>query len=422
MNNISSKFKMFHKGQSLVETALILPLVLIMVIGVVEIGQYLVTTNRIRTVANTSARFAANGGQNDGIPVVALNTVTQTLPFNTQYWDMWAIRGQVNEQGTGFETWEFTHVYGDQITQEFGEVNEGDIQLEVLNDLKTQVGGSADDGVQAAKGVEFAGTLVLYDAQSILGLEYFLGDLFTVQALNVMRTYPVNPTTNGCTAFPIAVKEASRTISRLDYDGLNRNNPTYPSDDDFPSFDDFPSTPEGTEDDRPRTIAQGLPGDLYLIYDGTGSGDFGWLRWNRGVTGAANNLNAIFSWPGLSDDYSDNGAQGQPVAGSGFPHTVYGFIDYDDPTDTEMHIGDRIMADTGLSANTNIRNTLQGHIDLGRSLRLLVWEGAENQGNNVVYTIKRFVVMRLHAYRLQNPHWILAELVSHDTSCGQVNQ
>lgn len=422
MNNISSRFKMFHKGQSMVEMALVLPLVLIMVIGVVEVGQFLVTTNRIRTVANTSARFAANGGQNDGIPVVALNTVTQTLPFNTQYWDMWAIRGQVNEQGTGFQSWEFTHVYGDEVTQKFEEVDESAIQLEVLNDLKTQVGGSADDGVQAAKEVEFAGTLVLYDAQSILGLEYFLGDLFTVQALNVMRTYPVNPTTNGCTAFPIAIKEATRSVSRSEFEQLNTGNPSYPTGNNFPDFDDFPGTPEGTTDDPPRSIAQGLPGDLYLIYDGNGRGDFGWLRWNSGVNNNANNLNDIFSWPGLSDDYSDNGAQGQPVDGSGIPHTVYGFIDYDDPTDTEMHIGDRIMADPGLSVSNAVQNTLKQHIDLGRSLRLIVWDAATGSGQNTVYTINRFVVMRLHAYRLSSGNWILAELVSQDSSCGQVNQ
>lgn len=436
---ISKLFKKIDVGQSLVEMALVLPLVLTMIIGMVEIGQYLITTNRIRTAANTSARFAANGGQHEGVAIVAINAITQTLPVEEGRWDIWSIRGQVNEQGTGLDetTWEFVHVYGVGNTQEFTTVVEADIQAEVFTNLQRQLsadGTGTDEGNQdVAAGTQFAGSLVLFDAQSILGLEYFLEDMFTVRALNIMRTFPVNPTTNGCTAFPIAIEEGVRSVRPQ----IGNQPSTFPApnwfsyykgepqDDPPPVYEDFP----GNEPDIPFTSAR--PGYIYKIFNGTGSGNFGWLNWNQYVQANTPHLIGSLTWPGNSDNYTSDAGNPippgtNPLTGQPFEHGVYGFINVADDEDTDMHIGDWIAANPGI--NSAAWSTMDVHIERGRALRLIVWKnGAGGSGNNDAYQISRFAVMRLIGYRSNNGGGgegagILAEFVSWDDSCGQVNQ
>ncbi len=88
-----------QEGQSLVELALFLPLVLMLIAGVSEIGQMLLTTNRVQSAVRSATRFGSNGGENAGMVIVGLNTVTQTLPLDSDRWDMWIIRGLTNNTG-----------------------------------------------------------------------------------------------------------------------------------------------------------------------------------------------------------------------------------------------------------------------------------------------------------------------------------
>ncbi len=218
---IKQQRRFLDLGQSLVEVALFLPVFLILLGGVVEMGQMLITNNRVNTVTNTSARYGSEGGDDEGMVIVALNTITQTLPMDTDRWDIWTIRGIVNAEGTAIieESWAFEHEYGDGNTNAFATINEGDVRQAVLDDLQRNADGEIDAGSQnRAKDIQFVGTLAIFDAESILGLNIALEDWYSVQALTVMRTYPATPNTNGCDGFPIAVEETGNRS--LGADGL----------------------------------------------------------------------------------------------------------------------------------------------------------------------------------------------------------
>lgn len=407
------KLKKGQQGQSLVEVALFLPLVLILIAGVTEIGQMLLTSNRVQTVVRAATRFGSNGGEDQGMVVVGLNAVTQTLELDSTRWDMWVIRGQINDQGTGIDDWEFNHAYGDSLTQLFGSVDEAEVRQDVLASLQE------DYGQAGAADLQFVGSYAIFDAESILGFEQFLGDVYSVRALNVMRTFPTSVATNGCTAFPIAVEEASRSLGEDGNPFPTWTNQTYPqAGPTAPTINDFPDHRIGIP------LRDAREGYLYYIQEGNEPGGFGWLTWNEGVQQSANVLQDNLTWPGRSNDYhTDLGGNGVP--GSGFDHDVYGFIENGDPTDTSLHLGDRVTQHTGAVNSNGVRTTMEEHVDNGRTLRFIVWRDGETggSGSNAWYNVVGFVVMRLHGHKLSNNgnSWVLAEFIRWDDSCGQVN-
>lgn len=417
-----------QNGQSLVELALFLPLVITMVVGVAEISQYLIITNRVSTASNMGARFASNGGENQGIASTSLGAVTQTLEIETNRWDIWAIRGRINVSGTAIEddSWEFEHVYGDELTQSFGDVDETEIRTQVYEELLRDKEG--DSNQETGAETQFAGTLVIYDAESILGLELFLQDLYSVQQLNVMRTFPTVSTTNGCSAFPILIEKGQRSLGPgnsiqtfpidSDYGGSS-----YPNFGDRPIYDDFPNNVPNVP------LEQAREGYIYYLQEGDGQGNFGWVRWNGDVSGQGVLENAL-TWPGSSTDYtsipSGNGTEWQ--SNDDLTHVVYGYINPLDANDLEMHIGDYVRGATGSVNSNGVRTQMTAHVQRGRTLRFIVWEEGATQGTgtNKIYQIVGYVTMRLHAYNLSQgggggASWILAEFVSLDDSCGQVN-
>ncbi|MCB8979548.1 MAG: pilus assembly protein [Ardenticatenaceae bacterium] len=92
--------KQAQRGQSLVEVALFFPIFVILLAGLVEVSQLLVTQNRVSSAARAGARFASDGGEDAGIVTVVLNNVTQTLEIDPEVWDIWSIRATVNSAGT----------------------------------------------------------------------------------------------------------------------------------------------------------------------------------------------------------------------------------------------------------------------------------------------------------------------------------
>jgi hypothetical protein len=374
----------------------------------------LLTTNRVQTAVRAATRFGSNGGEDNGMVVVGLNAVTQTLPLGADRWDMWVIRGTVNEQGTGIDDWEFNHAYGNGDTQRFSEINEQELRTEVLASLQEQ------NGQIGAANTQFVGSYALFDADSILGFEQFLSDVYSVQALNVMRTFPTSVATNGCDAFPIGVEEGNRSLGEEGNPFPTFDNQTYPSaGPTAPTMADFPNHRIGIP------LRDAKEGYLYYIQDGGTSGGFGWLVWNEYINSSANVLATNLTWPGRSSDYHTV-INGNPPPG--FDHNVYGFIENGDPTDTSLHIGDKVSAHTGTVNSNEVRDVVRGHVDRGRTLRFIVWRQGltGGTGNNGWYEVVGFVVMRLHAYKLSQSggagnSWILAEFIRWDDSCGQEN-
>ncbi len=410
-----------QRGQSLVEVALFFPIFIIMLAGLVEIANILVTQNRVTSAARAATRFGADGGEDVGMNTVLLNAVTQTLQLNQEVWDVWVVRGTVNAEGNGVvaDTWQFNHVYGISNTQDAPTVDEMEIQAQVLDELQRDELGNLRPDI--AGDLQFVGTYAIHDIDSILGLNAIpgLAGLTSVKELTVMRVLGFSTqATEGCDAFPIAIHEGIRSATPP---GQPPN--PYPDQGDFqspnpPSYNQFINHVP----DRP--LLEAREGYIYRIWNGFGNGNFGWLRWNIGLNGDAQNTIGMLNWPGNSRDYTNypngnpNRPNGSAVPGSGYTWPVWGYIEPGDPTDQQMHIGDWVAANTGVGNSSQVRTVMDGHISNRRTLRLLVWNEAADPGNNGRYRISRFGIFRLHGYSLPQG-WVLAEFIRWDDSCGQ---
>lgn len=415
--------KQHQRGQSLVEVALFLPILVIILAGVIEVSNLVITQNRVSTAARIASRFAANGGEDEGMWVVALNSVTQTLEMNETDWDIWSVRGTVASNGTTFSDWKFEHIYGISNTLQYNVISETEIMQEVMTQLRVnEDGGNVTTGQMA--GMQVVGAVVLHDVHSILGLDVLpnLVGMNTIRGLNVMRKVGLAnlEPTDGCDAFPIAIEEGIRSVNGPPNNSVPNS---YPAANQFqntnpPVYYDFPYH----VDDRPLLEAQ--EGYVYYIQDGFGAGNFGWLNWNEALQASAQTLEGALVWPGNSKDYTPI-TGGNPLPGWSF--RFRGYAEYGDPTDTTLNVGDRVQGSTGISASNGIKTVLSGHIDGNRILRLIIWRhetgGYGNSGNNGWYRIVRFGLFRLHGYKLNNSgpgSWILAEFIRWDESCGQV--
>ncbi len=413
-----SLFQAGSRGQALVEAALFFPVLLILIAGLVEVSQIVITQNRVTDATRAAARFGAQGGQDTGLINTVINTVTQTLQTDDSVWDVWIIRAAINEQGTGYTEWSFTHAYGYSNTIKAPEVQENTIKQDVLNQLHTDHTGTSSNII--AGDLEIVGVYAIHDVESILGLDNIpaLDGINSVTELSVMRVDShLHEQTVGCSAFPIAVHTGVRSVTPPN-EGAN----PYPNSSDF----DYPDNPPAYDDfynHHPNvSLQQAKEGDLFFIHDGFGSGNFGWLLWNNGRPGSANTLADSLTWPGDSLDYSNHGDHSIHPAADAYPYIVRGFVEYGDATDTSLNVGDWVAANTG-SINANaVRTQLESLVTNERTIRVIVWDDSAAQGSNGRYRASGFAIFRLFGYHLSQSNggsWILAEFIRLDNSCGQ---
>ncbi len=428
MNIKSNNHKRSQRGQSLVEVALFLPIFILLLAGLVEVSQLLITQNRISSAARAGTRFASNGGENIGVVDVVLNTVTQTLETDNTLWDLWVIHGTVNENGDAILDWEFDHEYGISNTVRSESVDQIAIQSRILAELQQDENKVTDNSLAAD--LKFVATYVIHDVNSILGLNALpqFDGVMSRDALSVMRiTAEGNEVTNGCAAFPIAVRKGIRSVTDPNdgeasaYDFPNESDFFYPTTN-WPTYQQFINhTP-----DRPLEEAQ--KGWVFRIYNGGGSGNFGWLYWNQGITANAPNLANSLAWPGTSTDYNDYGDGGSTSQINGWGdyrdladdnYVPRGYIEPGNVADQALHVGDYVAGDTGTVNSKAVRDALNEHIQLDRTLRVIVWDDTPiGTGNNLTYIVDSFAIFRLVGYDLTHD-WILAEFIGWDTSCGQ---
>jgi len=415
-----------EKGQSLVEVALFFPIFLVILAGVVEVSHLVITQNRVTNAARSSTRFAANGGEDAGMVNVTLNTVTQTLEVSDDVWDIWSIRGTLNDGGTGFDDWTFTHIYGITNTSQAPNVNETALQQQVIDEL--QVDHLGQTSADIAGGLRIVGTYAIHDVESILGLDTIpdLVGFNSIRALSVMRVTGLNlEQTNGCDGFPIAVHEGIRSVTPPGQGSNpfpNAGDFTYPTTNPPPPYP--PTYQSFTNHVADIPLSDAREGYVYKVQNGFGAGNFGWLVWNEGINASAQTLNDSLSWPGNATDYNDHNDGGQALPG--FNHVVRGYVEPGDPTDTSLHIGDWVSANTGSINANDVQAALNESVDRNqnRALRLMVWDDSQAQGNNGRYRISGFAIFRLLGHSLsqgQGGSWILAEFVRWDNSCGQVS-
>ena len=412
-----------QRGQSLVEVALFFPIFIILLAGLVEVSQLLITQNRVSSAARAGTRFASDGGEDAGIVTVVLNNVTQTLVLDPEVWDIWSIRATVNEQGTIIENgdWQFVHIYGISQTVRFDEVDEEIIKTRIEDELQHDEFVNISAGI--ASDLRIVGTYAIHDVDSILGLDAMaqLAGFSSLEALSIMRmTASSQQATNGCSAFPIAVHEGVRSVTDPSLGGSN----PYPNAGQFTYPDNPPVYESFVNHDDNIPLLQAQEGDVFRVQNGSGEGNFGWLVWNDGISANANTLENSLGWPGDSTDYSDHGDGGSlnAIQGWGGNFVPRGYIEPGDTTDQEIHIGDWVRGSTGSIAS--VEDAIEPHVDLDRALRLIVWNNSDGQGTNGLYQISGFAIFRIVGYSLsqgQGGSWILAEFLRWDDSCGQVN-
>ncbi len=395
-----------QKGQSLVEVALFFPIFVLLLAGLVEVSQLVITQNRISSAARSGARFAANGGEDVGITNTVLRTVTQTLELEEDHWDIFAIRAQVNGSGNAFSQWQFAHIYGISNTQAALTVDEIEIQTAVLDELQTDENDTNNNALAAD--LEIVGTYVIYDSESILGLTDFapVGDLYSISDISVMRSNADQiQNTDGCITFPVTINGDIRSVT-----APGSGSTPYPSASAF----DYPASPpvyaSFTAHSPNISLSDAAEGDLFLVE--SGANELRWLVWNEGVQNTNATLRNSLLWPGNVLDYSAHGDGG--VVLPGFGTVVRGYVEPGDATDLTIHEGDRINLSTGSLGNGPVATVMQGHVDKERQLRLVVW--ATLSGTQIV--VEQFAVVRVVGYST-SPEWLLVEFMRWDTSCGQ---
>jgi Flp pilus assembly protein TadG len=427
LNNEQQRiFSRRQRGQSLTEVALVLPIILLIIAGLVEISNLIVSQSRVDTGTRSAVRFGAQGGVDEGIRLTLLQAVTPTLDLSPSRWDVYIIRAVVDPSATAFVTgtWEFVPLYGLQQTRPLTDINQAQVQAEVLGNLQQ------DAGSTAAANQSILGVMAFHNVESILGLDVFLRGLNTVRSFAVMRVAPVATAlqTNGCSAFPIAVEVGARSL----------NGPG-----DFPDFAtyEFPDD----DDDKP-TLGNYLFGGtlpapesmlaakqryLFVVpFNGATAGNtaptagrFDFTRWDWAnaltmETALADSL----AWPGNTGASCANPGAGDP----GWEHPVLGCT-----LDSELHVGDPVrvsIAAVSTVSGNDMKDELTAHIDRSRTLRIMLFDagdppppvGALGLASDQMRKVSRFAIVRPLGFNLTagEANWILFEFISLDNSCG----
>lgn len=429
---ITSSKQLRKRGQALVETALFLPIFLVILAGVVEVSQYVVTTNRVTSATRASTRFASNGGEDAGMASVLQNAITNTLSVDQVDWDVYAIRGTLNDGGTGFSDWEFTPIFGisatltntNMITRPM-DVDQTSIQTQILNDLNFDEDGNRipPDRLEEELGeLRIVGTYAVHYLDSILNLDATpaLADIYSVSQLSVMRISGLNvEASEGCSAFPIALGQGGiRSLT-----GPGTGSDPYPEASEF----DYPVTPPIYQQFVRHQPSISLDdntteGTIFKFTKGTANNNYSWLSWNQLITPGEAVLANSLQWPGDSADFSNHGD-------TGTNHPEYGYVvrGYSEPgnvINTELHVEDRVPispVQLGSDITFGIANQpLNENISRGRDLRLMVFNNIEGGTNSVI--VDRFGIFKVRGYGNAGAadEWLLIEFIRWDDTCGQL--
>ena len=195
-------------GQSLLEVAIFLPILIFILAGAVEVANLLNTQNKVTTAARSAAGFgSANYDRDDwtgtamAMGQVAINTVTETLDLDDSLWDVWSIQAETNANGDGFDIFVATHAYGlnNVISAADWPTLEAKIQTDMLSELQSI-------GVENAAYLEVVASVAYHNIDTILGLPIWQWTgLQTIRGLTVMRVSEMPPYV-GCPLLPISVR------------------------------------------------------------------------------------------------------------------------------------------------------------------------------------------------------------------------
>ncbi len=244
-----------ERGQSLVETVLFLPILFLIMVGLIETSNAILSYMKLSTALQEGAKFGATGGTNQGIAQVIFDNPSLPAGVTPDNTDGYVIRGKVKSDNS-VQEWHESHIYGngpaesgltpEQMGEWFAEARpEGGESQRVLLVLVRHRPGSLL-GVPGVSAISQRVTLQVHSIMPVGGSD----------AVAKSGSLP----TKGCSAFPLALHAS-----------LVKNVGKYQVLDDIPN--------------------------------GTEEGDFGWLRWQATWPATTETLARAVRYPGTSQTY-----------------------------------------------------------------------------------------------------------------------
>ena len=465
--NVCSRFvrQGAERGQSLVETALFLPILIVMLAGVVEVSNLLITQNRLLTASRMAAGFGATnyvredwtqaGSTADAMGIVALNTVTQTMELSPDLWDIYSIRALTNDAGTGFEEFESRHSYGNNTVVAATEWTtiEASVKSDMLADLQST-------GTESAKNVEVVASVPFHNVDDILGIPVWQWTgLRRASSQTVMRVLPEKEY-GACPLLPISIRHKQYSVYPSNWaPGVKMHD--YADDPVvlFPVGDaagggwEFPNPAPvylnaGVSASKQLTLTEasaqfkdndpGIPldlairddishrGNLYWAREQGGPGNFGWLTWdgspNKPSLSASLQVpgNFLDKYPGGPADTNTTGRPPQGVPGYDPPGTGDG--------DGWLEFHEWVEGATGEMKAVS-GPFIKRYVDEGTYVNLVVYDMVNGEipgakklgGSNLAYRVWDFITVRLIGYSFKgkpDTRWILFEFISSGVTCG----
>lgn len=333
-----------RRGQSLVEFALTLPVLLTIVAGVVEVSNILLMYNRVQLAAREGARFGAMGGTNSGVLDVVQQASDEALLVADDRMRVWVIRPTVQATGSPLAfswagTWDPNTecVYPVDPPAGPGCTDVSPLAAsQVLNDLKVIGGANAGN----VNGTRFVVVVVQYDVDTLLNLPWFsppetgASGRFQMWAYAILRQEveqtAVAQKTEGCSSYPIAVN--------LD------------------------AIPGG----RTRTIRENTI--FVLQRNELNNADDDYFREGWGFV----------SWrvDNIDQNFVNNAAFGSLRPPGNSKDATYGYVEYPNPPlDTSLHRGDWVAYNRATLDNSSWA-VVKNHIDDIRELQIIIYDYA----------------------------------------------
>lgn len=335
------------RGQSLVEFAVVLPILLLIVAGTLEVGNVLTHYNRVQLAAREAARFGAAGGSD--LLAIVEDTAQEAMIFDDSHMTVWAIRPTVDTQGSSDPAnwiWEGSGGTGWGVPEECLMGEDCGLLSSFLTwrQVLDETGEAIPDPSRSRAeidGVTFVVVAVRYETEMVLNLPFFTapdqeGDRIPVWAYEALVQEIEDETIvqlqSGCSAYPLAL-----------------NGREFPDD-----------------------VSEGDLIDLYLDYDkGTAPDD-----WNMGGFGitAWNISNYEPSWVTRACTSDPPGSICTSAVSLRDDVGFNEFLISGDPDpnpDTDLHRDDWVLL---MGANLpNIQEDLNDFADEGRYLRVMVY-------------------------------------------------
>ena len=185
-----------EEGQSVVEVAFALPVLLLLVLGIVELGNALNAYNQTINAAREGARFGSMGGSNTGIGTIVQGAGSALISYDDWNSNLYVIRAELTGTSPGCSVISDTFSCEPVFDDDYSQCLSADDMLARLD----------PQGIESCD-LEVIAVDLHYRSPSLLGLPLVqqLSEAVPMRSLAVMRMEEPRPLSSVCNAYPIAV-------------------------------------------------------------------------------------------------------------------------------------------------------------------------------------------------------------------------